>query len=32
MKSNYDHQVLSDGIVVNSTEIYFKDSSGKDKI
>jgi hypothetical protein len=24
--------VLSDGIFVNSTEIYFKDSSGKEKI
>jgi hypothetical protein len=32
IQSNYDHQVLSDGIFVNSTEIYFKDSSGKEKI
>jgi len=29
---NYDHQVLSDGIFVNSLETYFKDPSGTEKI
>jgi len=32
VESSYNHLVLSDVILVNSMEIYFKDHSGKEKI